>query len=121
MEPFSTGCCAGAASEFSPFLLRLAEGLEFVDVLLFVDGIVRQDQGLADGPEGVFDPVEIAASVVIQSCCTNHLRSQLVGQLLQRRCDRFGRWSGSESPMNPEQMQSEDSDSSRQKPLAVGR
>ena len=62
-------------------LLGLAEGVQFVDVLVLVDGVIGEDQSLADCPEGVLDPIEIPAAVSMAPGSSDHIRLQLIGEL----------------------------------------
>ena len=62
-------------------LLRFSEGLQFVDVLLLVNGVIREDQRLTDCSEGVLDAIEIHTTLLISTGSSDHRRSELVSQL----------------------------------------
>ena len=62
-------------------LLGLAESVQLVDVLVLVDGVIREDQRLADRSEGILDPIEISAAVSIGPGSSDHIRLQLIGEL----------------------------------------
>ena len=71
-------------------LLGVPEGLKLVHVFLLIDRVVGEDQRLADGAQGIFDPIEIVSSPAIVARGADHSWGELIGDAFDGLSDGLG-------------------------------